>query len=88
MRFEVMLGGFLGMVRGMQVVSVCDVGIMRRLGMAPALMVLGCFFVMPGRMLMILCGFQMMFCAFFAHKEGIRGVCCSGVPWRVIESRY
>jgi hypothetical protein len=57
MRFEVMLGGFLSMVRGMQVVSVRDVGIMRRLGMAPALVVLGCFFVMSGRMLMMLRGF-------------------------------
>jgi hypothetical protein len=39
------------------VVSVRDVRIMRRLGMAPALMMPGCFFVMSGRMLMVPRGF-------------------------------
>jgi hypothetical protein len=78
MRFEVMLGSFLGMVRGMQVVSVRNVGIMRRLCVVPALMVPRGFFVMSGRMLMMLCSFQMMFCAILAHKEGIGCVSCLG----------
>jgi hypothetical protein len=58
------------------VVTVRDVGMMRRFFVAPALMVLGRFFVVSGGMFMMLRRFQMMFCAFLAHKEGIGSFFC------------
>ena len=65
MRFEVLLCGFVCVLR---VVSVRDVGMMRRFFMAPALMVLRRFFVVSGRMFMMLRRFCMMFGTFLAHR--------------------
>ena len=65
--FDVMLFGFFRMVSSMQVVTVGDVGMMPGLFMAPAGIVLGRFFVMAGRMFMVLRRFCMMFCALLAH---------------------
>ena len=76
MRFEVMLCGFFRLLSSVQVVSVRDVRMMRRFFVAPALMVLRRFFVVSGRMFMVLGRFQMMFYTFFAHKEGIGGFFC------------
>jgi hypothetical protein len=53
--FDVMLCGFFRMVSGMQVVTMRDVGMMPVLFMAPAGVVRGRFFVMAGRMFMVLC---------------------------------
>ena len=50
-----MLCGFFRMVSGMQVVTMRDVGMMPVLFMAPAGVVRGRFFVMAGRMFMVLC---------------------------------
>ena len=65
--FDVMLFGFFRMVSSMQVVTVGDVGMMPGmmpgLFMTPAGIVLGRFFVMAGRMFMVLRRFCMMFCA-------------------------
>ena len=66
--FDVMLCGFFRMVSSMQVVTVGDVGMMPGLFMAPAGIVLGRFFVMAGRMFMVLRRFCMMFCALLAHR--------------------
>ena len=68
MLFGVMLCGFFRMVSGMQVVAMRDVGMMPSLFMAPAGIVLGRFFVMAGRMFMVLRRFCMMFCALLAHR--------------------
>jgi hypothetical protein len=67
MLFYVMLCGFFRMVSGMQVVTMRDVGMMPGLFMAPAGVVLGRFFVMAGRMLMVFRRFCMMLCALLAH---------------------
>ena len=72
MLFGVMLCGFFRMVSGMQVVAMRDVGMMPSLFMAPAGIVLGRFFVMAGRMFMVLRRFCMMFCALLAHR-GLEG---------------
>jgi hypothetical protein len=66
--FGVMLGGFFRMVSGMQVVTMRDVGMMPGLFMAPAGVVFGRFFVMAGRMFMVLRRFCMMFCALLTHR--------------------
>ena len=63
---------FFRMVSGMQVVTMRDVGMMPRLFMAPAGVVLGRFFVMAGRMFMVLRRFCMMFCALLAHRGFLR----------------
>ena len=68
-------------------VSVRDVGMMRRFFVAPALMVLGRFFVMSCGMFMMLRRFQMMFCTFLAHKEGIFGFFLFMSFLRIIESQ-
>jgi hypothetical protein len=68
----VMFCGFFCMVSGMQMVTMRNVGMMPGLFMAPADVVLGRFFVMAGRMFMVLRRLVMMFCAFLAHMEGIR----------------
>jgi hypothetical protein len=60
------------MVSSMQVVTVGNVGMMPGLFMVPTGIVLGRFFVMAGRMFMVLRRLGMMFCAFLAHMEGIR----------------
>jgi hypothetical protein len=66
--FGVMLCGFFRVMSGMQVVTMRDVGMMPGLFMAPAGVVLGRFFVMAGRMFMVLRRLCMMFCALLAHR--------------------
>jgi hypothetical protein len=68
MLFHVMLRGFFRMVSGMQMVTMREMGMMAGLLMAPASVVLGRFFVMAGRMFMVLRRFCMMFCALLAHR--------------------
>ena len=60
-----------GMVSGMQVVTVCDVGMMSRRLLVIACLVLGRFLVMARRMFMMLRRFGMMICALLTHKKGI-----------------
>jgi hypothetical protein len=69
MLFGVMLCGFFRMVSSMQVVAMCDMGMMPRLFMAPAALMLSRFFMMAGRMFMVLRRFCMMFCALLAHRR-------------------
>jgi hypothetical protein len=59
------------MVSGMQVVAVCDVGMMSRRLLVIACLVLGRFLVMARRMFMMLRRFGVMFCTLLTHKEGI-----------------
>jgi hypothetical protein len=68
MLFDVMLCGFFRMVCSMQVVTMCDVGMMPGLFMASAGIMLSRFFVMAGRMFMVLRRFCMMFSALLAHR--------------------
>ena len=63
----VMLCGFFRMVCGMQVVTMGDVGMMSGFFVATAGVVLCRFFVMAGRMFMVLRRFCMMFCALVGH---------------------
>jgi hypothetical protein len=64
----VMLCGFFCMVRGMQVVTMRDVGMMSGLFVATAGVMLSRFFVMAGCMFMVFRRFCMMFCALLAHR--------------------
>jgi hypothetical protein len=57
------------MVSGMQVVTVCNVGMVSRGFLVTACFVLSRFFVMAGRMFMMLRRFCVMLCALFTHKE-------------------
>jgi hypothetical protein len=64
-----MLCGFFRVVNGMQVMTMRDVGVMAGLFRVAACVMFGRFFMMPGRVFMMLSSFDMMFCAFFTHKE-------------------
>ena len=72
--FGVMLCGFFRVVIGVQVVTVRDVGMMASFFMVPACVMLGRFFVMSGRVFIMLRSFSMMFCAFFTHRVTIEGL--------------
>jgi len=61
MLFRVTLCGLFRVVSGMQVVAMRNVGMMPSLLMAAAGMVFGRFFVIAGRMFMVLRRFCMMF---------------------------
>ena len=65
-----MLRGFLRVVIAVQVVTMRGVGMMTGLFIVPACVMLGRFFVVSGRVLIMLRSFSMMFCAFFTHREG------------------
>jgi hypothetical protein len=67
----VLLCGFFRMASSLQVVAMCDMGMMPRLFMAPAGLVLSRFFMMAGRMFMVLRRFCMMFCALLAQNKTI-----------------
>ena len=69
-----MLGGFFRVVIGVQVVTMRDVGMMAGFFMVPACVMLGGFFVMSGRVFIMLRSFSMMFCAFFTHRVTIEGL--------------
>jgi hypothetical protein len=64
----VMLCRFFSMVRSVQMVTMCDVGMMARLFMATARVVLGRFFMMAGRMFMMFGRFCVVFCTLLAHR--------------------
>jgi hypothetical protein len=72
--FGVMLCGFFRVVIGVQVVTMRDVGMMAGFFMVPACVMLGRFFVMSGRVFIMLRSFSMMFCAFFTHRVTIEGL--------------
>jgi hypothetical protein len=71
--FGMMLRGFFGMLSSVQVMPVRHMRMMGGLFMVSACVVLCRFFVMSRRVLVMLCGFSMMFCAFFTHKEAPEG---------------
>jgi hypothetical protein len=73
MFFNMVLGRFFGMLIGMQIVTVRDVGVMCPLLMATGSIMLCRLSVMSGRMFMVLCCFRVMFCALLAHRvvEGL-----------------
>jgi hypothetical protein len=62
-----MFGGFLGVMRRMHVMSVSQMGMMRRCLVIAVLVVLGSVPVMVGRMLMVLGGLGMMMRSFLRH---------------------
>jgi hypothetical protein len=66
--FKVMLCCFFRMVRCVQVMTMGDVGMMPGLLMVSASVVLSRFFVMTGRMFMVLGRFRVMFRALLAHR--------------------
>jgi hypothetical protein len=68
-----MLSGFFCMMTGVQVMPVCDMRMMGGFFMASAGVVLCRLFVMSRRVLVMLCGFSVMFCSFFTHKEVFEG---------------
>jgi hypothetical protein len=68
----VILCRFFRMMNSMQMVSMCDVGMVSRRFLATACLVLSRFSVMSRGMFMMLGGLFVMFCAFFTHREGIK----------------
>ena len=74
MFFNMMLGRFFGMFIGMQIVAVCDVGVMCALLMATGSIMLGRLPVMSGCMFVMLRCFRVMFCALLAHRDFIEGL--------------
>jgi len=62
-----MLGGFLGMMGGVHVVTMRQMGMMRRRLVVACLVMLGRFPVMVGRMLMVLGGLRVMMRSFLRH---------------------
>ena len=72
MLFNMMLGRFFCMMLSMQMVTVRCMGMMCRLLMVTARVVLGRFSMMPGRMFVMLCCLRVMFRALFAHWGFLR----------------
>lgn len=64
MRVGVVFGGFAGMVRRMQPMSVGDMRVMRGLFVVTLFVVFGSFPVVSGRMFVVLSSFPMMFRSF------------------------
>jgi len=64
-----MLGGFLGMMRRVHVVTVRQMGMMGCRLVIAGLMMLGSFPVMVGRMLMVLGGLSVMMRSFLRHSD-------------------
>ena len=67
MRRNVLLGGLPGVVLGMLVVSMRGVRVMRSLLVVAGFMMLGGFFVVTRRVLMMLGGRMVMVCGFLRH---------------------
>lgn len=62
-----MLAGFFGMMRGMGVVPVSDVGVMPRLLVIAGFVLLGCGQVVLRRVFMMLRSFAVMIYGFLGH---------------------
>ncbi len=62
-----MLGGFPGMVRGMDMVAVGQVRMVRRRLVITLLVMFGGFVMVLGRMLMMLCRLRMVVRSFLRH---------------------
>lgn len=80
------LCGFFRVVGGVQVMTMCDMGVMAGLFMAPACVVLGRLFVMSCRVFMMFRSFIMMFCAFFTHSDIIEDYWDLGGSFEIVES--
>jgi hypothetical protein len=63
----VSLGRLVGMVVGMKVMSVGGMGMVRRLLVSTAFMVLRCFLVMMGRVFMVFGGLHVMLRSLLGH---------------------
>lgn len=66
-RLDVMLGGFLGMMGGVHLVTMRRAGMVRRRFVIAVLVMLRRFPVMVGRMLMMLGGLRVMMRSFLRH---------------------
>jgi hypothetical protein len=66
--FDVTLGRLVGVVVGMQVMSVRHVGVVRGLLVRTAFMVLCCFLVMMGRVFEVFGGLPVMLCSLLRHR--------------------
>jgi hypothetical protein len=66
-RLNVMLGGFLGVVRRVHVVTMRQMGMMRRRLVITCVVVRRSFPVMVGRMFMVIGGLRMMMRSFLRH---------------------
>ncbi len=64
-----MLGSFLGVMRRVHVVTMRQMGMMRRRLVIAVLVMLGSFPVMVGRMLMVLGGLGVMMRSFLRHDD-------------------
>ena len=60
--FDVRLGSILAMLKGVQMMPMREVCMMRGALMIACLVMLGCFLVMTGCVLVVLRGLLMMFC--------------------------
>jgi hypothetical protein len=66
-RLDVMLGGFFGVMRRVHLMSMSQMGMMRRCLVIAVLVMLGSVPVMVGRMLMVLGGLGVMMLSFLRH---------------------
>ncbi len=66
---RVVLGGFLGVMGGVEVMSVRHMGVMAGLVMVARFVVLGRGFVMLGSKLMVMCCLDVMIGALFRHRN-------------------
>jgi hypothetical protein len=64
---NVMLGGFPGVMRGMDMVAVSQVRVVRRRLVIALLVMFGGFVMVLGRMLMMLCRLRMVVRSFLRH---------------------
>jgi hypothetical protein len=56
-------------MRGMVQMTLCCVRMVGRLLMVPGFVVVCGFAMMPSRVLMVLCGFAVMFCSLLGHES-------------------
>jgi len=68
----VCLGGIAGVLHGMEVVSVRDMGVMRGLFVIAGIVMFRRLLVMPCRVFVVLRRFPVMVCRFFGHQGLLR----------------
>jgi hypothetical protein len=74
---DVRLGCFGGVVRGMVVMAVGQVRVMRGQFVSAGLVMVSCFLVVPGCMFVMFCCLVMMFRCLLGHSESSNGVAAS-----------
>jgi hypothetical protein len=71
-RAYVVLACLLGVVNRVDVMPVCNMGMMASLLMIPSFMVFSCCFMVASGVLKVLCGLAMVLGGFFGHGKTLR----------------